>query len=276
MRTEKPGRRFVDAKPLSATPTGKPTIMSPTPASSSAPPASPAPATQPTFVPAAPSPRRSGGRRVAIWLGGGVALFGALLAIAGGWIFAVFGSDGVASTGRQDLSTPTSALVSGTASIDTAGFIDDLGSARIKISARADGGRPVFVGVGPAQDVDRYLAGTATDEVTSFDASPFRSSYRVHVRRHAGGAVPAAPGRQSFWVARSSGHDSATVNWKVRDGRYRVVIMNADGSRGVATQSKFGVDVPYAPWVGLGILGAGLLLTGGGVSIARGARRRRG
>lgn len=254
--------------------------MSPTAAPSSAPPAPPAPPgppTQPTFAPAAQPPRRSGGRRVAIWLGGGVALFGAVLAIAGGGIIAVFGSDGVASTGRHELSTPTSALVSGTASIETAGFVDDLGSARIKISARADGGRPVFVGVGRAHDVERYLAGAATDEVTSFDASPFRSSFSVRRHRHAGSAVPAAPGRQSFWVARGSGRDAAAVSWKVRDGDYRVVIMNADGSRGVATQSKFGADVPYAPGVGLGILAGGLLLVGGGIaSITVGARRRRG
>ena len=243
--------------------------MSPTAVSSSDPPASP---THRTSVEPAP-PLRSGGRGAATWLGGGVALFGALLAIAGGGIFAVFGSDGVASTDRQDLSTPTSALVSGTASIDTGGFVDDLGSARIKISARADGGRPVFVGVGRAKDVDRYLAGAATDKVTSFDASPFRSSFHVHRQRHAGSAIPAPPGRQSFWVVRSSGRDEAAVNWKARDGRYRVVIMNADGSRGVATQSKFGADVPYAPWVGLGILTGGLLLTGAGIAYI--TRRRR-
>ena len=232
----------------------------------------PTPPTQPTPVAAAPPSRRSGSR-AAIWFGGAIALFGTLLAIAGGGIFAVFGSDGVASTDRQDLSTPTSALVSGTASIDTGGFVDNLGSARIKISAKADGAHPVFVGVARAHDVDRYLAGAATDEVTSFDASPFHNSYRVHRHRHPGSAIPAAPGRQSFWIASSSGHDTPTVNWKVRDGQYRVVIMNADGSRGVATKSKFGVDVPYAPWVGLGILAAGLALTGAGIASV--ARRRR-
>ena len=241
------------------------------------PPAPPAPPTgsPPAAVPGAPRPRRSGGRRAAIWLGAAAALSGAVLAVAGGGTFAVFGTDGVASTGRDDLSTPTSALVSGTASIDTGGFVGDLGAARIRISAHAAGGRPVFVGVARAADVDRYLAGAATDEVTSFDAGPFRCR-SPSARPSRRDRRPAPPGRQSFWVARGSGRDSAAVDWKVRDGDYRVVVMNADGSRGVVTRSKFGAAVPYPPWVGLGVLIAGLVLTAGGVaSVTAGARRPR-
>jgi hypothetical protein len=48
--------------------------------------------------------------------------------------------------------------------------------------------------------------------------------------------------------------------------------MNADGSGGVATRSRFGADVPYLP--GVGILVAGLLLAAGGIAaITAGARR---
>jgi hypothetical protein len=248
------------------------------PTAPTVPPSTPSETLEPqTAVHAAPRPRRSGGQRVAIWLGACVALLGALLAIAGGGILAVFGTDGTRWTGRQALGTPTSALVSGTASIDTAGFANDLGSARIKINAQAAGGRRVFVGVGPARDVDHYLAGAATDEVTSFDASPFRSTFSVHGVRHAGTAIPAPPGRQSFWVVHGSGRNSTAINWKVRDGDYRVVVMNADGTRGVMTQTKLGVSVPYAPGIGLGILIGGVLLTAAGIaSIAAGARRRSG
>ena len=233
-----------------------------------------APSTPPAADPSAPRPRRSTGRRVAIWLGGAVAVSGALLALAGGAVFAAFGSDGVLSTDRQALSTPTSALVSATASInDTAVVSDVVGDTRIKISADADGGRPVFVGVGRSADVDRYLAGAATDEIIDVDAGPFQSDFSLTRERHAGSAVPAAPGTQSFWVARSTGRDAA-VDWKVRDGDYRVVVMNADGSRGVATHTTLGVDVPFMPGVGIGILVAGLLLAGAGITtIALGARR---
>jgi hypothetical protein len=250
------------------------TTATPSPAS----PTPPAPPTPPAgYVAAtAPRPARSGGRRAAIWLGGAAALFGALIAHAGGAVFAVFGSDGVLKTDRQALSTPTSALTSGTASIDSGGSIDDFGGARIAISANADGDQPVFVGVGRADAVDRYLAGAATDEVTDFNAGPFDDSFDIERERHNGSATPAAPGDQSFWVAQSSGTDSAKINWKVRDGDYRIVVMNADGTRGVATQSTLGVEVPWAPGVGIGILVGGLLLTAGGIAaITMGARRPR-
>jgi hypothetical protein len=236
----------------------------------------PPPAAPPTPPPFQPSPsHRSGGRRAAIWLGGTVAVLGALLALAGGAIFAAFGSDGVLSTDRHDFSTTTSALVSGTASIDdTADVADALGDTRIDIDARADGNRPVFVGIGRTADVDRYLAGAAVDEVTDFDAGPFDSDFSIERDRHAGTAIPAAPGEQSFWVAHSTGRDTAAVDWKVRDGDYRVVVMNADGSRGVATQAKFGVDVPYIPGIGIGILVGGVLLAAvGATSMALAARR---
>jgi hypothetical protein len=238
------------------------------------------PTPPPGYVAAAPSPtpppRRSGGRRAAIWLGSLAAIVGTVIAIAGGGVYAVFGADGVLSTDRETLSTTTSALTSGTASIDTGGAIDDFGGARIIVDAEADGDQPVFVGVGRAADVDRYLAGVATDEVTDFNAGPFESSFDIERKRHPGTATANAPADQSFWVARSTGTD-ARISWKVRDGDYRIVVMNADGTRGVETQSELGVDVPWAPGLGIGIGIAGVLLAGAGIAaVAFGARRPRG
>ena len=63
----------------------------------------------------------------------------------------------------------------------------------------------MFVGIGRAADVDRYLDGAATDEVTDFNAAPFSASFGIERERHAGSATPAAPGTQAFWLARSSG-----------------------------------------------------------------------
>jgi hypothetical protein len=214
---------------------------------------------------------RPRGRILAIWIGGVVAVVGAMIAIGGGGSFAAFGSDGVVSTSRSGLSTPTSALVSETARInDTAGAVDVLGDTSIRISARAAAGRPVFLGVGPARDVQRFLSGVAVDTITDFDVDPFR----VQRHRVAGTQTPASPAAQSFWVARGSGR-TADVNWKVRDGDYRLVIMNADGARGVSTHAGIGVHVPYLPGLAIGLLIGGLVLAGAGVAVIVLAARRR-
>jgi hypothetical protein len=229
----------------------------------------------PTFV--SPHRPRSAGRKAAIALGSLIALLGTAIAIGGGAVLALFGSDGVVTTGHHDISTPTAALVSGVAAIDDAAPAGDvLGTTRVRVSSDQAADRPVFVGVGPAAAVDRYLAGAATDEVTDFDIDPFT----LDRNRHAGsGATPGAPGDQSFWVARDTSDmaHAATIDWRVRDGNYRVVVMNADGSRGVATSSAIGVKVPHLPAIGLGILLAGALVTAGGLTtLLIAARRPRG
>lgn len=228
-----------------------------------------APQVAPTPAPA--KPKRSTGQIVAMWIGGFVALIGVLIAIGGGAAWAVFGSDGVLSTGRGALTTPTTALMSGTATInDTAGASDVLGDTSVQISAQADTARPVFVGIGPAAAVQNYLAGAPADQITDVDVNPFT----VTRNRLAGSRTPAAPVTQRFWVARGTGR-TADVNWKVRDGDYRVVIMNADGRRGVATQTRIGVHVPYLPGVAIGILAGGLLIAAAGVATIVVAGRRR-
>ncbi len=222
--------------------------------------------------PALAAPRRSVGHPAAIVAGCLIAIVGALLAIGGGAIFAVFGTDGALSTGRQPVATTTSALVSGVATIsDTAGVTDVLGATRLTVDAGAEGSRGVFVGVGPKADVDRYLAGAAVDEVTDFDVDPFTLDRTTRP----GSAIPAPPADQPFWVTQSSGRASADISWKVADGDYRVVVMNADGTPDVITRTRFGVTVARLPAIGVGIvIGGGLLLAGGVLLIVLGARRR--
>src|SRR3954465_13233589 len=88
-------------------------------------------------------------------IGGGVlATVGAVLALGGGGILALGGSDGEFSSGHRDVSTSTSALVSKTGTInDTADVTEVLGHPRVKIAADSmNSDRNVFVGVGPKAD----------------------------------------------------------------------------------------------------------------------------
>ena len=223
-------------------------------------------APQPIATPASPS----SGRTAPMIIGGSLALLGTVFALGGGGVLAVAGTDGTLESGRQPVATATAALVSPVAHITgTHGVEQALGNSTVKVSAATQSGKDVFVGVGPTAEVNRYLAGASIDEVNDFEVDPFT----IDRTTRGGSATPAPPARQSFWVATSTGGKDATTSWKVRDGNYRMVVMNADGSRGVATQSNFSVKVPHLPTAGIVALLIGLGLIGGGsVLIVRGAK----
>lgn len=196
--------------------------------------------------------------------GGMLATVGAVLAIAGGATFAVFGSDGRVATGNHDLSTQTSALVSDVAEIDGMGDLDNaFGDPKLSLGLDTSGGKDVFVGVGPKADVDRYLAGAQIDRVTDVDLDP----YNLDRERRDGNATPARPADQTFWTASASGAETASLKWKVRDGDYRFVVMNADGSRGVSTDGNAGLTVPHLPGIAAATGIAGLLIAAMGVFV---------
>src|SRR4051812_4492797 len=224
-------------------------------------------APEPTY---APRPRSSG-RGVAIAFGGALAVVGSVLALGGGGIIAVTGTDGKLDSGRHDVSTPTAALISEAAQIDNTNEVTDvLGKSKLGVSAEAKASGPaVFVGVGPTKAVDRYLKGAAVETVTDFDVDPFT----LDKMRTEGSVKPRPPATQSFWVTKSTGR-TASIDWKIRDGNYRVVVMNADGSRNVGTDTSFSVAVPQLPAISYGMLIIGLIALGSGVAlIAVNARR---
>src|SRR5205823_7881532 len=143
------------------------------------------------------------------------------------------------------------------------GVTDALGNPRVRISAdsvRSD--RNVFVGIGPKAQVDRYLAGASIDRVNDFEVDP----WSLDKTRRDGTVKPKPPATQSFWVAKSAG-STAAIDWKVRDGNWRVVVMNADGRRGVATMSEFAVKIPHLAALALIALIAGLVTLIGGIAL---------
>src|SRR3954451_11546189 len=92
--------------------------------------------TTPTPTPTAPYNSGDAARTGRLIGGGGLATVGAVLALGGGGILALGGSDGESSSGHRDVSTSTSALVSKVASINgTADATEVLGQPRIKIAA---------------------------------------------------------------------------------------------------------------------------------------------
>jgi hypothetical protein len=73
-----------------------------------------------------------------------------------------------------------------------------------------------------------------------------------------------------------SGTGTQTLEWKPKQGDWAVVVMNADGSAGVTTQSTFGAKVTFLAEVGLALLAAGLVLLVASVLFVYFALRGRG
>jgi hypothetical protein len=186
---------------------------------------------------------------------------GGVTAIAGGATLAIAGTDGTLSTGKHALSSDTTALVSDRADLDDLEGAH-IGNPSLKLAVEGSD-RRVFVGVGPAADVDRYLAGASVETVDDIEAGPFRLETSVRT----GTAQLAPPVDQDFWVARSSGATSAATSWHLQGGRYRVVVMNADGTPGIHADGKFGLHVPWLAPVAFTALGGGAAVLLAGLTI---------
>ena len=213
------------------------------------------------------------GRVIAV-VAASLALLAGLAALAAGGVAVVFDqtqrdASGYVMTDSAVYSTGTYALVSDSYRTGAAGdwvvARDMLGTIRI----RATGARPVFVGIAPAASVDAYLTGVRREVATRFDAS------RSHFRLQEGGAPSTAPTAKRFWVARTVGSGSQTLDWSPANGSWRIVVMNADGSAGVHTDLAAGARFPHLLWIGVGVLAAGaLLLLLGGIGLYAAVRTR--
>ena len=128
----------------------------------------------------------------------------------------------------------------------------DLGAlATVRLTATSSTGSPVFVGIGPQRDVDRYLADVAHSEIDHVRLRPFSVSYRIQP-----GTEPRVPpGRLHFWAASAQGPGTQQVEWKLESGNWAIVIMNADGSRGVGADVSVGVKANWVLPAAFGLLG---------------------
>jgi hypothetical protein len=120
---------------------------------------------------------------------------------------------------------------------------------------------PVFVGIAPWADVTAYLDGVAHDELQRLELPG--ASYT----RHAGQRDPAPPADQTFWVESGEGDGTQTLTWSPQDGRWAVVVMNADASPGVAVAATAGAHTDLLLPIGVGLLIAALVLLGAGTAV---------
>jgi hypothetical protein len=189
------------------------------------------------------------------------ALIGIVMLLGGLAVIAAYAfgrdDDGFFTTDSEQLQTAGYALTAEDIDLgsDPADWApgDVLGTVRIDVESAAR--RPVFVGIAPTADVDRYLGDVARAEVTDFsDGSP---TYDIH----RGGSPSARPAAQDFWVAESEGLDQQRIDWDAEGGDWSVVVMNSDAARAVDVDAEAGVKIDWVIWVGVGLAVVGLLLT---------------
>jgi hypothetical protein len=170
------------------------------------------------------------------------------------------------------LSTPTYALVADKLGVGTGPdwLFQRSRLGTIRVTATGRSGKPIFVGIARTSQIDEYLGDVAHDEITDIEVDPFS----VVSSRQPGAARPAAPTSQTFWARRASGADRETLTWPVQKGDWAVVVMNADGARGVQTGVSVGAKFGFLLWLGIGLFVVGGLFAVATAAIYRGAGRR--
>ena len=202
-------------------------------------------------------------------LGGSLALYGEIEK----------DDDGYLTTDAHRFSADTRALATENLDVDLGegDWVvrpDDLGKLRLEAESRD--GKELFVGIASTSDVERYLGEVPHTTVRDVEAGPF-DSFDAAYTRHSGHGRPASPQHADIWVASNQGSGRQTVDWKVQDGDWSVVVMNADGSLGVDADVSAGADIPFLNELGWTALGSGsfALLFGIGL-IVLGVRRPNG
>jgi hypothetical protein len=243
-----------------------------------------APGARGTEVPTAPSPASEavepapradrGAGSVALLVVGSIAALLAFALLVGGCAAVVVDrtqrdDDGFLMSPSEDFSTATYAITSENADVDFDGpdwaTTDFLGTVRI----RSESERPVFVGIARDVDVGEYLDGVEHAVVTELGREPEYSERQ-------GGPPEGRPADQTFWAASATGAGEQTLEWEPEDGSWNVIVMNADGSRGVAAELSIGGELDSLIWIGVGLLvGGALFAAAAALAITAGIRRRR-
>ncbi len=244
-----------------------------------------------TTTPTAPVPSQaapvrpswSAWRTILIIVGVLCAMLGGTVLIGGGialWAYDQRDGDGYFTAGPEQFTTDSFALSAPSLDINVAGpdaiYAEDLlGDVRIRAESNKSDA-PLFIGIGPSDEVARYLDGVGHAEVSDIDVDPFKVTYMPRP-----GAGPTAqPADQTFWVASDTGTGLLTLSWDVADGDWAVVIMNADGSAVVDAEVSAGGTLPVILPIAIGalIVGGVLLLAGIAIIVVtiatRGSGRR--
>jgi hypothetical protein len=222
-----------------------------------------------------PPSRWGVGRILGVVFGILLLLPGLGLVVGGGvllWADQANRTDGFVFSDTDDFTTEGYALVS--ERIDLATGADwfpisaALGTARAEVTA-IDPDAEIFVGIAPAADGSAYLADVERSVIDDLGTVAVDEVFVP------GGAPSGPPTEQDFWVAEASGTGTQRLDWEPTEGDWLFVVMNADGSAGVAMDARVGATVPALGGLAWVLLGIGLFMVLVGTLLLVLAIRRR-
>src|SRR3990170_4281069 len=161
---------------------------------------------------------------------------GATCGVIGGIVAASSGPDRGVGTGFSGVETRTHAPVANPNDISDDEDDRTDGGSKIRIGRRISyaagfepSGSVVFLGVGPAADVERYLDGVAREYITDINRDPLQLDTAVVE----GARSPAPPHEEEFWVEQASGVQRQQIRWRIGDDQL-LVVMRANGAPNVS------------------------------------------
>jgi len=95
---------------------------------------------------------------------------------------------------------------------------------RVTVTARADAGRPLFVGRARSDDATSYVNGTSHAVARSIDADR-----QLRLQGTEGASVLVAPGDVDVWQQESSGTGTRSLTWAPTPGAQSIVVAAVDG-----------------------------------------------
>jgi hypothetical protein len=207
---------------------------------------------------------------ILIVVGSLMGLTGLLATISGAAVLAALGPHNTIQSTSHVISTPANAVVSPAATIrNEAGFASAFGTPTIHLHVTAATPGGVFIGIAPAIQVDRYLAGVPIAVVNDLDTPPTRPGTQART------FTPPPASHQSFWVAQATGTAAADLTWTPTDGTYRVVVMRGDAQPGVNLQARVGLSIPTLANIGTGlVVGGSIVLLLGVAALLLGMRAK--
>jgi hypothetical protein len=198
------------------------------------------------------------------------ALIGACLFVGGA---VLFGAQVILRDTHGFYTSPSYRLTTGSYAVVMPDVDTDLGArpgsqirlhqaASVRITTEARD-RAVFAGIARSSDISSYLAGVAHEEFVDIRGG------EVINRVVPGGALPAPPADQTFWIASSGGTGTQDLTWPVEEGRWSLVIMNLDGTAPLDVVARAGVRIEYLTPAALALLALGALCLIGAIRAFR-------